>query len=229
MLDLAVEGELDDALNFKIAACINGQTVPLHHGTGAHWPDGSSEVYVDHYALARARPWTFHRFAFPWPTGRKPQIKSLGLALTAYPADLPGTRFTAAVGDAVTLIHPRTGTAHTLTVEALTHETLDTARWQNSAFEMPSRFVELTYTLTPDLPRTAFAVRDTAPHDAPRPITPPPMGEVGDGAVGLIVSLKDDGARHKAASSLHFAAPQTVEWLAVFREKPAEDLEISLI
>lgn len=253
---MAAEHPLDPDL--RPCLSINGRPSPQSHGCGLTWlpagclPPGTQNdeqaaACLAHYGLDTGRGWAIRRFAFPWATRRRPQLRSLRVTLAQAPVCLLGPRFTTPpTGGTLTFTHPVTGAVHTLTVMGWEPQVLTlppSAQGQFAAYRVPSYYVGLTYTLAPDLPEGECFVRDCAPGDAPAmvpaaggsPAAPEGSGCIGiiggpDGPTALFLHPKasDDGP-HAACSSLRFQPVEQVEWQVVFRHKPVEDIEVTLL
>lgn len=235
-------------VDFDAEAIWNGAVLQQASGCGICWlppvcqtegteNDPMAAALLAHYGLDESRGWSLQRRSFPFPADAEQTPRTLTLRLMAEEQSFSGGRFTvSAAGQSATLTHPRTGERFTLTVTAFEQETLPAAAFPDPAREFPTALVTMHYTLTPE-PAGGFQLRDCAPADTPRPRTgAAPQGEsaaldiIGgaDGPVAVF-SAPRGAAGRAACSSLHFAPPQQVTWRAVFREKTAEDIAVTLI
>ena len=239
-VQLSAENPLN--LDVAVSAVLNGKVLRQKHGCGTFWtpascqgPEETSspevELVLDHYRLDRSYGWAIQRFALSWATRKKPlHIRSFRLCLERRPQDVPGPRFTVSGPEqTVPFTHPVTGVEHVLTVQACEAEKLDSALFQDDSMDYPTYCATFTYQITPELPADSFHVWDCSPGDSPRP----KAGAQADGPIGVSVIGGASGptaftASKAACSSLYFERPEAVQWRLVFRQKPAEDIEIDL-
>ncbi len=228
-----VEAEQPLRLNTRAMLTLNGKEVRSSHGSGLVWnpeshDDGETRAAVEHYGLAPEDGWAIARFCFPWPGGRRPQLRALSLTLSEEPRFAPGPRFAPErPGETVCFPHPATGKAHTLTVQKIEREAYSFAQ---DGWEVPSSFVTLSYTIDPPLPAGEVELRDCCGGDAARPAVCDPMGPdaAGTACIGIIGGA--DGptalgfARQEekppvqyAVSSAYFDPPERVTWHLLLR------------
>ena len=237
-----LEAENPLNLDVKVSAVLNGKILRQKHGCGTFWtpascqgPEETSspevELVLDHYRLDRSYGWAIQRFALSWATRKKPlHIRSFRLCLERQPQDVQGPQFTVCgPGQAVPFTHPLTGEEHILTVQACEAEKLDSALFRDDRMDYPTYCATFTYQITPELPAGSFHVWDCSPGDSPRP----KAGAQADGPIAISVIGGSSGpvaftTAKAACSSLYFEKPEAVQWRLVFRQKPAEDIEIDL-
>lgn len=243
-----MERENPLCVDFDAEAIWNGAVLQQQSGCGVCWlppvcqtegteNDPVAAALLAHYGLDESRGWSLQRRSFPFPADAEQTPHALTIRLMAEEQSFSGGRFTvSAAGQCATLTHPRTGERFTLTVTAFEPETLPAAAFPDPTRECPAALVTMRYILTPER-AGGFQLRDCAPADTPRPKTgAAPQGE--SAALGIIggadgpvavFSAPRGAAGRAACSSLHFAPPQQVTWRAVFREKTAEDIAVTLI
>ena len=237
-------------VDFNAEADVNGVKIRRNHGCGVYWipksclPEDNCD-YIDarfvleHYGYDLDRGWSIHRLSFPWADKRPRSIRSLGLTLKREMTNVFGSVFNApAAGESITLTNPITGMEHILTVHEREARELEPSHFPDDSMEYPTHYVELVYTLFPEL--QDFYLRDCDKGDSPRVKRQSPDGTVG-GTVGLIsvisgeskdTYLNPDGTSAKArvfCSSLHFEPVRELELNIVFREKRMPDIEARLI
>lgn len=240
-------------VDVSFAARINGKTAMQSRGCGVSWipclpdgmePDREATVLVEQYGLDKSMGWSIKRATFPWATKGKPRnISSLELTLSIDPAKLTGISFnTPAPGESVRFIHPVTGIEHTLTVHESEKRKLDIERLDFDIMDYPTHYTLMTYTLSPELPNSAFAVRDSAKSDSPRQReineltlsktqTAVTIGIIGgeDGPTAILYGKASaEGKLHTACSALHFEPADTVLWQVLFYEKMRDDMKVTL-
>ena len=243
------ESPFHDSFHAKLL--VNGRALRGEGGSGFAWrpdekPDSVEQAVLAHYALDPAEHWQLWRLHFPWK--RRTELRSLltssgrsSLTLVADPVWLPGLRFTAQPGQTVSFTHPATGTNHTLTVLALTPETLDVSGLPGFQ-EYPAHCLRLDYAVSPELPPDELQLRDTAPTDPPRLKIPDDVtgavsvngaaciGIIGgeDGPTSIFVSADTPSEGRAAWSSLHFAPPEQVTWQLRFSFVPRGEISEKL-
>ena len=154
--------------------------------------------------------------------------------------NIAGQHFTApAVGESITLTHPLTGEAYTLTVHELEQQELPEYAFRDPDMEYPKHLLAMRYSLEPDITGRGFMVQDCADGDKPRrkahsteeaSVLAAAIGIIGgaDGPTAVLVGAHIPKS-HTACSSLHFEPVEEVEWQGVFRGKLMEDLDVCLI
>lgn len=221
----------------------HGTWVPKELVSENFWMENDEKWVLEHYGLDLSKAWGIRRITFPWEGHRKIELKTLRLTLEREKSDFIATRFaTPAVGESVSFIHPVSGEEHTLTVTEIEYKTTDTSVFQHQDLEFPSHFMAMSYILHPDLPNDVIMLKDCNNGDKPRPKHPDPTGRyaMSVGVVAVVRSsngpksvLLADGNNanlHVIASSMHFEPlTKPVEWHLIIREKPMEDIEVTLI
>lgn len=242
--------------DFFPRVALNGKTLPPDHGCGVSWipaaclPAGmetetEAKGALEHYGLDPAKAWTIRRWTYHWATKHKPRaIRSLRLTMERDEEELSCPPFVSpGLGESVTVNHPLTGAAYTLTVvdyeaESVPQEYLP----DTEAVEYPRHLVTMRYSLTPELERERFSLRDRSEGDTPRAKQPAPEGAApearggtfvvfdGSGPTAIYITVKARENLRAACSGLYFApVPEPIEWEPVFREKRMEDVEVKLI
>lgn len=194
---------------------------------------------LEHYGLDGKMGWIFYRARLPWATKRKPVIRHLSLTLEQLPQLIPGPKFTTPdVGQSISAVHPITGNEHILTVTEAKQEVLEMNFPNSEMVDWPRNCMSMAYTLSPDLTKEQFLLRDTEQSDVPKlknaPVHPSGAGSIGiiggsDGPTAIIITQKEKPENHSAISSLHFEPVEKVMWQLEFREKLVEDISVTLI
>lgn len=250
-----IEQENPMEIGFRPYLFVNGQELVARHGTSLSWmpdsclPEGESCVVseakeiIRHYGLDETRAWSFHRWAFPWETDTKPEIKSLKLKSERHPVTIQGIRFkNPSVGDMITFVHPVHKTEHKLTVIGYEKQELSGMGIRDNEYELPTLHTAMTYTLEPELSGKNFQVRDCLDNEQPKRkpknrFEPQADNEAcaiaiiggADGPTAIFASAAQRSEQHIALSALRFEYADDIEWKTVFREKLTEDAEIELI
>ena len=231
--------------SFHVKLLVNGRTLRSEGACGFAWRpetprEAEERATLAHYGLDCAEHWQLWRLHFPW--ARRQELKTLSLTLTADPVWQFGPEFTAEPGQTVPFTHPATGTNHTLTVLALTPETLDVSGLPDFQ-EYPAHCLRLDYTVSPELLPDAVQVRDTAPSAPPRLRSPENIsgeipaggaaciGIIGgeDGPTSIFVTGSAPSGHRTAYSSLHFEEPERVAWRLRFSFVPCGEISEKVI
>lgn len=242
--------ELDNPLRLDIAAQItlNGKKLCSSHGCGVSYipclPENDTEAdwIVGHYGLDRSYGWMVWRYAFPWVSKRRADIKTLSLTLSQQPVSIPGPHFRAsAAGDTFEFVSYIGGTKHTLTVQEYERQTMEKAAFLQDGLEYPSHYHAMSYTVSPELPENILTISDCSESDRPRlpqRAASDPAAAGGAAFIGIIggsdgpTAIIFGGGQNKlrtAFSSLHFEPVESIEWRLVFHEKQFPDAEFELI
>lgn len=257
LIDLCEYADTDGG-RLRPRIVLNGSETGWSRGRGASWKpvdensdeadeqenDINSRCVQLHYGLETDRQWFVYRYAFPWMTKRKPNIKTLSLILHREPETIIGESFFAEVGGKITFTHPETLSKHTLTVTGYELKAADVAQAeQMSGYTLPNKHAVMEYTIEPpiDLDRKTFFVRDSSPSDAPirnKPIlqrsgvmTSVSVGIIG-GADGPAVLMMGSGVRKDgctAVSSMYFDMPEKIMWRMFFKVQRCHDITLQLI
>lgn len=257
------QAEAENPMNFQFRPDIevNGLAAELAHGSGQTWMraavdggrewDTESRRVLEHYGLETGKAWLLYRYSFPWPGKRLKEITSLKLILKEEPGWLPGGQLdTPAAGESVTLTHPVTGEAYTLTVEETVQDTVDMSCFADRGMVFPDKYTRMTYRLFPDLAPDALLVQDSGRSNPPRVEDTPQSNtaaavfsvaseyhrETGAASVGIIggadgpTAFYISGLSHRTVcSSLRFEPQEQVRWKYSFRAKARESIAVDLI
>ncbi len=249
---MAIEAQNPFGLTFTPILLVNGRPLRNKRGSGKQYvsegvlPDdvyrnNSMEDALEHYGLSAEKCWMLRRFSFPWETASKPKIRSVGIRLRQDPVNLPGIRFHAdAAGQKIMFTHPITGIEHTLTVTK--YEVDEMRVSETDEFVLPTHYAEMTYTVTPEIPREKLVVRDIRRNDSPKRMKTAGKNDIASSAIGIIggadgptavvfARKMPDGDRneHTAISAVTYEKQTQVEWMMVFREVSAEEADVRLI
>lgn len=195
--------------------------------------DDVESMAVRHYNLDNQSAWAFYRISWAWPNSQAHETagKTMTLTLDADSTPLYDISFAAENGMDFDLTHPLTKDVHHLHILASQWETVDIPV-QEDYLEYPKNVMTLTYTLSPDLPSSRFAVKDRSEGDAPRltwetaaDVYPDACADVGFITCGE--SRDGDDVTHCDTSSLYFSTDHKIQWRAVFMEKLKKDVVVS--
>lgn len=238
-------------INFCSCITINGHVLRQNQGCGASWIPESllpsdtrekAEIYaiLEHYGLDKDRAWFFCRNSYRWDENGEQELKSLSVHLERDKEHFTGRHFfTPDAGESILLTHPLTGKTYTLTVHEAESQALSADMFPDDGWEHPTHFVEMQYSLEPDISAQGFLIQDCTQGDASRRNADASHGSFGH-AAGVSIIGGADGPTvvfmcgrsdklHAACSSLYFAPPEKVEWKPVFSEKTEPDLDVLLL
>lgn len=253
---MQMEAEHPLRTDLRCLAVMDGQACPAEHGSATTWHPGEEEedvvrptddvssVLARQYELDPNFIWYIERFSFRWPCGEA-TLHSLSLVLQERPCPLPGPCFsTDGTQTDFVFTFPPDGTQHTLHIEEYRQETLD-GTFPEEEWEYPRQFTEMIYTLTPDLDRSRFQLRDCSNGDpARRRLQPPPsplaekygllptashaafVGVIGAGVSAVCAG--ESAPLHSVCSAVHFTQPERVDWMLVYYQKGADDMTVEL-
>jgi hypothetical protein len=246
---MQIEAENPLAININPKVMLNETVLSGSHGCGVSWnpcfPESNgleAKSVTNHYGLDPVYGWAIWRTAFPWTKKRKPQITTLSITLMQGPVAISGPHFhVSAPGERIEFTHPTTGAQHTLTAQEYERQEMSCEYFSSQNQEFPAHYTVMSYTLSPDLPDSAFTVTDCVRSDQPRqkytnPNEPHVFNSVCVGIIGgaddptaIIFGGSGQCKLHAACSALHFEPVDNVEWRMVFHEKRLEDVTVELI
>ena len=160
---------------------LNGQKLRSDHGCGVCWlsdyclPKESceseeAEAAIRHYGLDQECAWAIHRQTYLWGESNGLDIQSLIVRMERRRESISGQHFTTpATGESISLTHPLTGAAYTLTVHEVEQRELPEHAFHDPAMEYPRHFLAVSYSLEPDISERGFMIQDCADGDTPRP------------------------------------------------------------
>lgn len=251
---LLMESENPLDLDFLPQLKLNGKTMQPSHScsmtcepcfTEGMIPESEERWALEHYELDSSYGWMIRRWAFPWASKRRPQIKSLSLTISPLPCRVPGPHFTVhAPGDFFTFSHPVDKTEYTLTVQKLEPQTISQNISDHDLWLYPTHFTAMSYTLSPTS-ESIIHICDCAESDKPVKITPTAdpfapetqngvacIGIIGgaDGPTYIMIGGSPQENCQTAYSSLHFKPVEDdIEWRIEFSISQFEDKQIELI
>lgn len=230
---------------------LNGEKLRCDRGFGVTWmPDScQSEDYfcdteakdiLNHYGLSLDSAWAIHRKCYPWGTTDSSKIQMLTVRMERKPEKISGLHFqTPEPGTSLVLEHPLTGKCYTMTIHQVEQREVPASAFFNPNLEYPTHYLAMEYSVEPDIGGRKLLIQDCAESDrlgrkkagmdAPEPGAAS-VGIIGgeDGPTVIFMGGNPSGYC-SASSSLHHEPVQQVEWRAVFREKPTEDMEVKLL
>lgn len=238
-MQMELENPLD--LDFSAKIKLNGKTLQSSHGCAVGiipcLPDGVANEKVAqaaaaHYGLDDSYGWMIYRESYPWGRKRRPEIKSLSLAMEQQPCHVPGPHFkTHAPGDSFSFSHPVSGTEYTLTVQELEEQAISQQQFDSNRWCYPTHFTAMSYTISPE-PDDDISICDCAEGDRPLEIAPCAdsyapearngivcVGVIGGtvGPAAVVFGKNAQGHLHAVCSALHFEpVAEDIEWRIEF-------------
>jgi hypothetical protein len=211
---------------------------------------------LSHYGLDEQTRTLLCRAAFPWVTSKKPMLRSLQLCMSRRPVTLTGEAFTVSgEGERVTVLHPTSVVAHTLTVCDVQRSEMPQSA-ATAQYKLPSHSVQMLYTLSPDLPDSEFSLRDVRRNDMPikqsmrkdrvddfcsvAVVNVPVRAESEAAAIGIIGGADgpiamavgrapEQPPMHAAVSAQTFEVQDVIAWQPIFRVKVCEDAVVQIV
>lgn len=222
LLDLCHQADPQDLSLRSVtpALSLGGKSLSPDSRSGIFWDarlDNSPEALaiLEHSGCDREKSWYFLRTAFRWQGKTRPSLRHLCLTMRAYPDSLPGVSFEApGIGKSISLRHPVTGADYVLTVTNYVSQSLELLT------ELPCQYVQMCFTLSPDLSEAGFRIRDCQESGLVLPKT----GEKETSLPGSPVNNP-----HITHSALHYENPPQVRWQILFTEKPRADISLEII
>ena len=242
--------------SFKGHITFNGQKLKNDHGCGLPWIPASclsdgllreteAIQIMEHYGLDNSLAWYIQRSSYRWGEANCLDVQSLTVRMERHRENIVGQHFTTpAVGESVSLVHPLTGQAYTLTVHEVEQQELPERAFHDPNMEYPNHYVAMSYSLEPDISGRGFMIQDCAEGDRPKQKKRDPnefapvafssaavIGVIGgaDGPTSVIMG-QSIPKLHAACSSLHFEPiTDEVEWRVIFSEKLMDDVDVILI
>lgn len=221
---------------FRSVLTVDGKELPAKGGSSTFWvPEscGSEELtsenrrtraILDRYGLEEDKAWVFWRSSYPWKMRRGCAVKSVSLRLVRDKVNVTVGHFTdPKPGTEVRFTHPVSGEQHTLRVLEVEAQTLPENRFSHDPETVyPDCFTALTAVAEP--PLEGITIRDCAENDPPRGSSNCAMG------VAIFGKKGTEGRQViAAASSMHFAPPESVTWRIAVSVQPLDDRETVLL
>lgn len=259
VIDSTRQAELDRQnpldVDFTADITLNGEALSCAEGSGIFWlppdciaqgdqPDPLAAAALAHYELDPDCGWAIHRCCYRW-AARPKTLQAMSVRMVRDRQSFFTSPFpTPAQGESVLLRHPLTRQEFTLTVQNVEQGELAQDAFADPSLLFPTHYMQMIYTLTPDIHGAWFSVQDSAESDHPRPKQTPSnaagpaatscaavIGVIGgaDGPAAFTVAGRDGGKSRSACSSLRFSPPEKVLWHGIFREKTAEDITVRII
>ncbi len=247
---IQIETENPLHMPIQVQAQLNGHILSTDHGCGLSWnpclPEYNTleaKSVLAHYQLDAAYGWVIWRYAFAWKSKRKPHIHNLMLLLQQEPIPRCGIHFQVSeTGQKIRFCHPSSGVEHCLRVVDYQQQEMQQQHFGTADMEYPTHYTMLSYTLSPDLPNSAFSIVDCLPSEQPRRKHSPDLAPqasdcvlctaiIGgaDGPTSIFLQPQTQEKLHAACSALHFQPVSRVEWRMVFYERQKEDCHIPLL
>lgn len=234
---LLMEAQNPFAIHGDITATVNGASLIPAVVEKACWnplTDNTAEAenLLHRCGLDMEQGWVFLKLHIPYQSKKKKRVRSLSLQLEPKAITVPGPRLTTPMlRDTVSIPHPITGEAYTLTVHSCTQEGLD----PNFLTNPPCFYTRLCYDMTPALGEDVFQIFDSQPND---PLLPPPGAsapypdpELENAPTAELVEIDEGLPTHirTAFSARHYKETPKVNWMTRFRYTPGSSAVLPIV
>lgn len=208
-----------------------GNTGPA--GNDAFENDKTAEEWMDAYSCDRDCCWYFERISYDWNGEPLLAPHQISLAFHANFISVTAGHFSTGIscdGQMVTINHPITRQEYTLTLHGCEQTRHSFTEIGAKGVAYPEYCRILSYSITPEIDRSLFSIRDCAEGDHPRAMNAHEEHGSGttEGPISIFMAGKSSvPGSMSAASSLHFEPVEEIRWRMVFQIKPKDDMEIS--
>lgn len=248
-----IEADNPGCKEFLAQMSLDGQPLNLRMGSSINWypenifkvgnenleatseeewkNDKAAEKLMEAYSLDRECCWHFWRITFDWKGESILSPQSLLLTLQARPSSITAGHFTTHTSlteTTVRIVHPADGQEYLLALHGCEQSRYSFADIGAKDMIYPEYFQSLSYSISPEIDRSLFDIRDCAESDKPRKADAS-SGSSGSGSATAVfmAGKSPDPDRRIAVSSMHFAPVEKIWWRVVFQVKKKEDMEIS--
>lgn len=192
--------------------------------------DKAAEKLMEAYDLDRECCWHFGRITFDWKGEPILSPQSLLLTLQDRPISITAGHFathTSLSETTVSVVHPTNGQEYLLTLHGCEQTRHSFSDIGAKDMIYPEYFQSLSYSISPEIDRSLFDIRDCAESDKPRKADATSDSSGSGSATAVFMAAKSpDPDRRVTVSSMHFAPVEEIQWRAVFQVKKKEDMEI---
>lgn len=192
--------------------------------------DGDIKRAIDYYGLDKDCYWLRTRASLPLKQKCR-RVCALSLTLKARRKSVPGIHFAAEKsGDKVNFTCPADGKQYTLTVESMEKEQLNLFGEGGSC----AHFTVMTYTVSPELPKSAMTVVDLSPSESTHGAVPQYDGAAAIGIIGgadgptVITARSDSDNLRTACSSVTASDGHKADWFIKFFTEPKKDIVLKI-
>ncbi|MDE6404268.1 MAG: hypothetical protein K2M20_01295 [Lachnospiraceae bacterium] len=190
-----------------------------------------SEEWMDAYSCDRDCCWYFERLCYDWDGEPILSPQKISLAFRANLISITAGHFSTGVscdGETVKVAHPITGQEYVLTLHGCEQTRHSFAEIGAKGMVYPEYCQTLSYSITPEIDRSLFTIRDCAESDQPRMGNVQGQPDWSDGPTAVFIAGKNAAPEKRSVvSSLHFEPVPEVQWRVIFQIKPKNDSETS--
>lgn len=191
----------------------------------------SAEEWMHAYGCKRECCWYFERLCYDWDGELILSPQKISLAFRANLISITAGHFSTGVscdGETVKVTHPITGQEYILTLHGCEQTRHSFAEIGAKGMVYPEYCQILSYSITPEIDRSLFTIRDCAESDQPRMGDAQGQTDGADGPTAVFIAGKNAAPEKRlAVSSLHFEPVPEVQWRVIFQIKPKNDAETS--
>ena len=191
--------------------------------------DKAAEEWMDAHGCDRECCWYFGRFCYNWDKEPILSPKKLSLAFHANLIPITVEHFSTDItceGETITISHPVTEQEYILTLHGCEQFRHSFTEIESEGMFYPEYCQVLSYSITPEIERSLFAILDCAESDKPRMVNAQELTDIANGPTAIFMTRTGaDSKNLTAVSSMHFEPVQKVQWRVVFQIKPKSDAE----
>lgn len=191
--------------------------------------DSRAEEWMQAYGCSKDCCWYLERIFYNWKDAPVLSPKNLSFVFQADSISVTAGHFDtdkSCHGETIKTVHPVTGQEYTLTLhkcEQTRHSFKEIKELDTHGAVYPEYCQTLYYSISPELSRSLYDIRDCKEGDPP---IMPDSRTAGASAV-FFAGNSPDPASRAAVSSMHFKPVSNVQWRIVFQIRPKKDLKIN--
>lgn len=189
----------------------------------------SAEEWMNAYDCDRECCWYFERLCYNWDKEPILSPRKISLAFQANLISITvGHFFTdiACEGETIKIFHPVTGQEYILTLHGCEQFRHSFTEIEAEGMVYPEYCQVLSYSITPEIDRSLFAILDCTKSDKPRMVDTQALMDIANGPTAIFMTRTSaDSKKLTAVSSMHFEPVPKVQWRVVFQIKPKSDAE----
>ena len=193
----------------------------------------SAEEWMDAYSCDRECCWYFERLCYNWDGEPILSPQKISLAFRTNLISITAGHFFTGIScddETIKVAHPITRQKYIMTLHGCEQTKHSFAEIGAEGMVYPEYCQILSYSITPEIDRSLFSIRDCAESDQPRMGDAQGQSGESDGPTSIIMAGKSaDPEKRVAVSSLHFEPVPEVQWRAVFQVKQKNDVETSFL
>ncbi|MDE7284360.1 MAG: hypothetical protein K2N85_12380 [Lachnospiraceae bacterium] len=191
----------------------------------------SAVEWMDAYGCDREYCWYFERLCYNWSEEPILSPQKISLTFRANLISITAGHFSTDIScedETVKIPHPITGQEYILTLHGCEQNRHSFTEIGANGMVYPEYCQILSYSITPEIDRSFFAILDCAESDKPRMVDAQELTDGANGPTAIFMTRTGaDSKKYTIVSSLHFDPVTRVQWRVVFQIKPKNDMKIS--